>query len=300
MMVRRYDYAVKTAEPIQTHAQRAARWAVFTPLFGPRWRFQELHDVLARLRKLWHRRLDTLQEVGWSPSGNSAAFAADKRLQYVRNCPPFSVDLKDYGQTCNMPKLCPFCYARRFVIQPMQWLETILFKSSPQLSRVRDLILVDFTTSIRFTRRDLNWMTRRASRGEVFESIAATLQAGKKREVDSVNHVGGVTLQRVEFDDDGWTLLRSGVFICNGADYELQNFRPATCETVRKRVSPPTRKHLARAVARAFRYPANLLVTAPEIVKEYSDLMHRRRLVERYGLLRGEMELFKSAFETDD
>ena len=273
--------------PLHSHIHRAARWAVFTPCCGVRWKQRPIKDVLGHVRKLWMKLLDGLADVQMpgigtlEPNGRLA-------LTYSKNCPPFGIADKR-SQRCTRAKICPFCYAREYVGKPMQSLEAALFRPGPgkiPLADIDKTVIVDYTVSIKFRQDNRNWQTTAATRAPVWASLLKTIDEGRKREADQFSSYGGAVLHRVQFDTDKWTLLRSGVFLCHYEEFKLREFKRASCETVRHFVSPPTREYLSRAVGRAFRYPENVLVTAPEIVREYVENLRSKHLLARYGAVR--------------
>lgn len=273
--------------PLQSHLYRAARWAVFTPCCGVSWKQRPIRDVVGHVRNLWTKLLDGLADVQMSgigtlePNGRLA-------LAYSKNCPPFGVAAKR-SQRCKRAKICPFCYAREYVGKPMQSLEAALFKPGDgkiPLADINKTVIVDYTVSIEFQPNNRNWQTTPAGRAPVWASLLKTIDVGRKREVEQIPSYGGAVLHRVQFDTDKWTLLRSGVFLCHYDEFKLREFQQASCEAVRAAVHPPTREELSRAVGRAFRYPDNVLVTAPEIVREYVENLRSKHLLARYGAAR--------------
>lgn len=270
----------------QSHAQRAARWATLTPICGTSWRHKSFQVSMDRVRELWHRRVDSLSDVQL-PVIASTDHKGRTTATYWKNCPPIGA-VGAHLRICKRALICPFCYGRN-ILSAMASLETALYGHGPKrkaLADRDDIMLVDYTVSIRFSATNMSWQATEAGREPVWETFLGTWAAGKKREVDRLNHLGGCVMQRLQFDNDSWTLLRSGVFLCTRQAYELRKLEPAACEDLRKDVTPASRENLARAVGRAFRYPDNVLVTAPEIVREYVERMDGVRTLERYGILR--------------
>ncbi len=271
------------AIPMQSHAQRAARWAVFTPCCGVQWKQQPIRNVLRHVRRLWVKLLDGLADVQ-APGLGTTQHNGRLALAYSKNCPAFGISDKRMRR-CNRAKICPFCYAREYVVRPMQTLEAALFGrgSGVPLAELNDTVIVDFTVGIKFEPHNRNWQTTAATRAPVWASILKTIDEGQRREVRQFHSYGGAVLQRIQFDTGAWTLLRSGVFLCNKNEFDLRGFEWSSCEAGRHHVSAPTREELSRAVGRAFRYPDNVLVTAPEIVREYVERLRSKRLLNRYG-----------------
>lgn len=276
--------------PVQNHSARAARWAVLTPCCGPEWRQRPFDQMMRRVRRLWWNRVSSLADV-LTDKIRADTDTGRKNATYWKNCPPFgATNPTKKTVNCGKSKICPFCYARTNVIDTMETLQETLFTRTdkPPLAWLDDTVIVDFTTSIRFVSdNDRNWQTKPHRVAEAMQTVRDVFSRNRQDEVRVISYLGGTVLQRLQFDTEGWTLLRSGVFICNEKDYRLRPVPGDTeRETRRVDVSEPTRENLTRAVGRAFRYPDSVLVTAPEIVREYVHQMKGVRMIESYGDLR--------------
>ncbi len=277
--------------PVQSHSARAARWAVLTPCCGAEWRQRPFPQMMKHLRHLWQRRVSSLADVLTDPI-RADTYAGRLAGTYWKNCPPFSTVTPPKTLRCSKRLICPFCYARDYVIKTMQVCQAALYdrrrRQPVPLAALDETILVDFTTSIRFvSASDRNWQTRPGRVAATMELVRNVVTRNKRDESAVMGHLGGVVLQRLQFEAESWTLLRSGVFLCNARDYDRRPVPPDTeRETRLVRVSSPTRENLARAVGRAFRYPDSVLVTAPEIVREYVQQLKGVNMWQSYGILR--------------
>lgn len=269
--------------PVQTHALRAARWAVLTPCCGTRWKQRPFEDVLKQLRWLWRRQLQGLADVGlhWI---DPQRIGADTKLARKIDCPAFGIRSRTTKQVCNQPRLCPFCYGRKYVLKAMRGLEAAM--RCPEV-RATKTVVVDYTMTISFTStaKDFHWQALADERAEVWERIKCTREDGKGRDAKYLDHFGGYVLDRVHFDNNEWKLLRSGVFLCPYSTYKLRGMAAAACEDPRVDAAVLNIENLTRAVGRAFRYPENNLTTVPEIVREYVEHFHGKRAIEGYGLV---------------
>lgn len=119
-----FDYVVTAVRDAYRH--RTSRKAVLLPLLGKTapGSFNDLRmidEAMYQLRQLWHRRIEQMRNAGWLPA------QSDKHVQFLRNCPPCGVQTNLYLHECGRSILCPFCYARDYVLKPFLHIEVALF-----------------------------------------------------------------------------------------------------------------------------------------------------------------------------
>jgi hypothetical protein len=136
----------------RAYRYRAMRGAVFFPLFGANWLRRTPEESLSKLRRMWYKRIRSLKKAGWARLPDELA------TQYMRNCPPFGVITKSSARCCNVALLCPFCYARRYVLESFLAVERVLYGGTdPAAKPAPGWNLVEFRRPSRCRRRTCRW-----------------------------------------------------------------------------------------------------------------------------------------------
>ena len=104
-----------------SYASRAARSAVMRPILHVAGEKRSAEKDFSALRLCWYNRVLALKEAGWK------ILRSDKDAGFMMNCPPFSVKTGTKAIPCGRTSVCPFCYARYWVIRPFRAAEKVLF-----------------------------------------------------------------------------------------------------------------------------------------------------------------------------
>jgi hypothetical protein len=125
----------------QAARHRALRLAVFSSIFGnTRWLkkrdvFTSILDALDTVRSLWQKRVYELRDDNWLPTQTQIG------LNHLLWCPPFGVKTTNMSmRCCNRRLVCPFCYARAYVMPLYMRMEKILYASTKPDTRHRDTL----------------------------------------------------------------------------------------------------------------------------------------------------------------
>ncbi len=107
-----------------SHFLHSARLLSFTPVLGRMWTREPSHDasVIKAIRKIRLRRAIKLEEfrsLGWKPLQSASGFS------FALGCPPFGVISNKVAKPCHRPLVCPFCFARQYVLDRLFELEEV-------------------------------------------------------------------------------------------------------------------------------------------------------------------------------
>ena len=105
-----YNFDVKNEHLKSAYKHRACRGAVFFPTLKKAW-LGDGGGAYGKVRAMWRARLVELRAAGWSR-------LKGLKFQEARNSPPFGVRSPGNRFTCDRPRVCPFCWARAYVLKP--------------------------------------------------------------------------------------------------------------------------------------------------------------------------------------
>ena len=149
-----------------------------------------------RVQHLWRRRLGVLHEAGWKPVENL------KDFQYMRNCPPFGLECHESHSelhVCRRTKICPWCFARYHVANPLTRLAAYL-----PIADDRGLVLVSFHRCF-----------RQEPRRGVVEDALRRLAFDRSFEVDLYRPEAAVVLHTFLLTKEQFGFYRRGIFFAN-------------------------------------------------------------------------------------
>lgn len=287
---------------------RAAKWQAariaVLGAFGRDWtapgQCAPIFQALERLRTAWIIQLRKLTELRWS--GVSGDTVADDILnaKFMRQCPPFGVMLAGKGlRPCNRRNICPFCYARAYVVRSFEQLEKVLYGTNKPFKEGGDLFRCAggwYATSVRKTRRHLPERKTLASLCRCAELWKSRLgvSSGRNWEVRRANAVCGVAVNwaapsgNILFCRRGVLLLsRAPVKRASVCSHESDKFECVALDSFQR-----VKDKLAMMLGHSFRYPANLLRADPERVKAVLHAMSGMKQCTSFGF----KAYYKNAF----
>jgi hypothetical protein len=211
---------------------------------------KSLPEAIAMIQRRWRHRLFALRGTGW-PRLESLL-----RTQYLRNCPPFGIDLEPNDRRpCRQFLLCPFCWARAYPLKAFARMEALLYDPEHP-RRVR-----------KDAPRCVTWFSVRVRR-ELPQSHDRRLDAIRKGAADLRRRLsqvrrdaaiftkppgnGVIVSARMEFDGDLLVL---------GHDRIVFSRQPVVGDpaTKKKVVTKATKTKLVRLFARVFAYPKSMM-----------------------------------------
>jgi hypothetical protein len=266
----------------------ACRSAVLFPVVGRSWPVEETYESMKRLRAYWCCRLQDWRALdNWDHEhlfpGASCTFRT------MECCPWFGLHYQVKSYTCRRPLVCPFCWARRYVLDPFVHLEKILYGSTKPRSPLivpADTVLVRFQFQHRL-RLGASTPWTDAWRATLYGAARTLIQtrSERSREVARCPDLwGGFVLHRVEIKPEDKELVyeRSGVLVVPAG-----GFRPGRYDDnvdFKYQVYPGLRRlDLLRAVARACRYPASVLKLGIRDVETFLPAFKGVRMLTKYG-----------------
>lgn len=276
----------------RSYRSRAGRFAVGSLYRGRLDSVEAIPAMMKSLRARWRDLIDRLHASGrWRKSEGKFG---PKRIKFMRNCPWFGVvkptdpEQQNVLRPCRSSTLCPFCYARDFAIKAYDNLAPLL----PNLPGEKNTkTLFSFVTPEEFPPIDLyaedGWY-------KATEAVKASILSQDRRaDNDSLKNFGAVTFFRVrvhghdpnEFTEseadgkvpDRLTLVRSTLMIAS------PRARVPMFAGTAQRFDDPTKHVLSRAVASAFRYPAEWYDFMSKVPVGLSVMLGKVRVFSSYG-----------------
>lgn len=284
-------YAYAPTQVYTAYRHRASFRSVLTPIFGKTWARggdRGIISALAKLREMWRARLLAYRGLGWAPT-------AAKGLAYMANCPPFGVETDDAGRCCRRPLVCPFCFAREYVLGPFRDAERHLFGSAdtydaagrvrPPLVRGLHVLWFRFRPPVR--RREE--FTRLSVAGDFAPAVRRLIAERRRFEVDMAEPVFGAVAHLVQPNSVLQVVqyVRAGVLVVKapGVPERMANYYARMKEGGAAwwaGTLPLTRKNLAEAFGRAIKYPRGMLTEPAWLALGLAEGLRRVRLISTY------------------
>jgi hypothetical protein len=235
----------------------AARLAVLKPALGLHGDQSDaaLLQAYGRLRGIWRDRLVELRDAEWGPACDP------RRLQYMRNCPPFGAATRQKVVSCQKVRVCPFCYARFAVADPLRRLSSYIAGRS-------GLRLISFQTVREFP----------VVRGCIVD-VVHTLKGARAHELGSLKSEAAFVVSHVRLRDKVW-LTRRGIAVCPVGD-------PPEIPRAEVWTAAADAEGLARLGVPTFSYPPDRLYDPPEHVASLLEALEGVRTLTGYGGLAG-------------
>lgn len=123
---KKWSVKYKLGAVYNSEAMQAQRAAVLVPLFGAKaQQANKCRKYTLQVQRLWRKWLSELRA-----SGHKEVLATHRRRAW--NCRPSFVQVMPQGLFCRQPRICPFCWARRFSeivtkLQPLVAPDDILY-----------------------------------------------------------------------------------------------------------------------------------------------------------------------------
>lgn len=123
---KKWSVKYKLGAVYNSEAMQAQRAAVLAPLFGTKaQQANKCREYTLQVQRLWRKWLSELRA-----SGHNEVLATHRRRAW--NCRPSFVAVQPQGFFCRQPRICPFCWARRFSeivtkLQPLVAPDDILY-----------------------------------------------------------------------------------------------------------------------------------------------------------------------------
>ena len=276
----------------QSMRNRAMRMAVLYPLLG-RWlddknkeaTDRSIIEAMSQLRRIWHARLIELREVGWTWLRQSRNFTR------VWNCPPFGVNTSSsYKYRCDRRMLCPFCYARSYVLKIFSLFERTLYVDRKPTTKPEKegWTLVSFSVrdSVAKPKRSRTWDT--AALREICRKLRTDdISSHDLRKSMFLKCAGkfGVTQWQVEPKEHRLLIRRNGLLLTRKL-VRLEEIKTREQDYVGiDNLSTLTeiKKTLAVACAKVFAYPRGLLYGDAMETVTILESLARCRLFSSYG-----------------
>lgn len=270
----RYDLRVVKAR--KGYANHVGRAGVFNALYDRKWLAWGMRDSYQRLRKLWHWQLGRLRQGGWP------CIQQGKDFGYACNCPPFGAICRDAPRYCRRPLVCPFCYARTYLMEPYRALERVLFGTREEPHEPDPKWrLVEFVATRRLSPQNEVWDAD--NKCLVLKKARHLVRVDRRVEVDYLQPLAGFVHHRMEFFQGFWPLKRSGVLLCKGRTELPKPQHGFRLHDVHKQL---TKKLLAQVVARTFSMPKTSFLAEIDDLLLYLDMFEGMRMFSRYGKVR--------------
>lgn len=266
---------------------KATRYAVFSSILTPAWKAEDrgVGWALDKLYYFWRERLDSLRNEGWAPAQDDTDFT------YLRNCPPFGVTTVLAGRRrCKRSTVCPFCYARDYVLKAYVRLEEFAFggmdPTTPGTGWKKPppgLHLVEYSHRSSVKADNCPKYTPEVIQARCCATIRNYLRARRRREFDLLRGERGVTLVRAVPAEGCIRLWVSGIVLTAVA--APPGLRPEGVSPANYRFTDHEewgKTDMARACGRVFSYPREML-TAPAIdVIALGNGLRRLRMLTGY------------------
>lgn len=273
------DIAFRVSEISELTRQRAVRCAVFQGLFPKARRIDpDLQTLLDSTYTRWRAFLVRMQKAGWD--------RVQDRLDmwYIRNCPPCGFSTPFKARTCNTPRLCPWCWGRRFILAPFRQLETVLFGSPDGRNCPHPVKLVECTATYDASHYD-EWVDADLDEETVTKQIKWAVKgvhAARRVEINAVTNYGGFVLHRFNLLPGRLLYKRGTILVVPEDAYVAFPRHPE----ITFREHPPTKQALLSIFGRIARFPAGWWGYPAEFAMIYLAATKRLRLTASHGCCR--------------
>lgn len=286
-------FAFSPTAVFDAYRHRVCRAAVLTPVLGAAWHAGGLEAAMEALRRRWHKLVDALCAAGLDRLRSPGAALR------MKNCPPTGVQTGQFATRCKWAAVCPYCYAREYVLEAFCRAERALWggprgrRLAPGVGPGDHVLLFSLT----------RWLSPRGRRFTPAEkadvvAFAREIVAGDRaREVDWVRPRGAFVLHTLDVRPGGWPLRRSGVMLCAGEPPDWPeswrrerkedrgSWRGGAPWSESRPAGRVDREWLFRGMAANFGYPAGLLDAEPEDLAVRHGGLRRVRMAAGYGVM---------------
>ena len=245
----------------------AVREAVLRPLSPCKTPHKQVQALVDRGCERWRGFLDGLRGAG------CPRVEADGDFQYARNCPPCGVVTPLKTRACRLTRVCPWCHAREYVLEPFRRFERALYGSTAdRVCRLEGVELLEFRRVNACVRDDL---------AAALGWCRNTVEVRRSREARGVPNRGGFVLNRVEAHADRLVHVRAGVLVVDEG-VEI----PEDLGETEFRRAGPLKKSLVHALGRVAPYHPGWLADPPAAAAMLAAFAGVK-MSAYYGLLRG-------------
>jgi hypothetical protein len=277
-------YAFAYSRPHFGYSGLVERHAVLAAIF-PRRRDGKVMPVVVQAAMVIKAYRESLRS--FQAAGRLSSTLARK----LGNCRPAFASVVPRSNFCDRPQLCPSCWSRR-ALDVWQRIDRALFPQQEDGTRLR-VSDYDLVTTLRtFSPSDLAPYSN-GTRVDLKAVLADRLTdrkfglrrviPGRKYEIRQLGPVGALDIVAVGVRKDGWQVSIRQVFVVeHGRELAIPGAKM-------RRIALPNRKQVAKAVARAWRYPRSLLLdgrTPPPVgaLLGYLKACRGRRMWATYGV----------------
>jgi hypothetical protein len=256
----------------------AVRNAIWKPLYAAKFKSKISATLVSRLTEqtmdLWRYRVHQLEATGLPTFKEITA-------RFSCNCPPvtaqFNVDYQGKVQSCQRHLICPWCWARRYVIQSWNLIQAQApLQQLPIVADPNGLYVFDHVVrepQLDAPSLDLGNIARRLP-----AILRLTWKIFKQAGATACLSLGNVEPALIQ-EQKAWVITSRYLGLC------IQDFRAQASDELR--VEPLTRSNLGKALARFARYPAGMLRAPVERVIQALAAQKGQRLYGRHGSLHG-------------
>lgn len=249
------------------------RYAVLYSLKRPPTHADHVYAMTEGMVRMWRARVGALSNAGWVPNPSS-----DHGILYARNCRPTFAITSPPTRPCHLRQLCPFCYARwvrdmwldidaQFPMgkrhdpeeEAPENLRSILIDDEPQHSNDFRFHLVErhhyvYSDALIGGETHPDDVTHRLS------DLLQLVMGARKKAIQLVQPIGALSFTTVEpgRKTDRWKFHHRQLFKIP-ANQELPEGWADRTHGPIYRHERPTRKVVLQSVARALRYPADII-----------------------------------------
>lgn len=279
------DYKYQVEEVRTAFRYCACRNAVLYPLVRSG---EGIPMAMTRLRDLWHARTSVMRDTHWPQVRDPLG------LQYARNCPPFGVLTDDTGRCCQIRSVCPFCFARNYVLRPFMFIEQALYGSFHRDAMPKPgYWLVEFEVRQRLCLlAKLPWTPERVMR-HLTPWMVEYMQKHRRREVKLCQPEHAAVLHRPYIGErDGVSyggLSRSGFLLVRaGTDVAATEMMRGLkgkrgCQATMTIHRYPTKSIMSKAATTVFRYQRSMMNFDSTCVAALLAGIKQKHLLSTYG-----------------
>lgn len=281
------DHRYAFTDVLEGPLYRAMSTSLFGATLGPAWPADDILGCHVMLRTRWRAALTRIQSEGWLPRPTRRGGAI--AIQYVRNCPPSGVGPVTRMRPCGQRLICPYCWARAYVATPYAFLadRVAAVRDAAATRSARDHVLVRHTVRRRFTvsetlsRRPPIYRQLRCLVGAAQLAAPATYRAEDVRAY--ADHQGAVSVFVVNPTAEYTEFARTTVVLAaRDALPDPGGFNYPAAALVDRVEYPASRRGLSQALGQGCQYPAGILATPADTIRDLLWVFTGRRLLTTY------------------